>query len=177
MNKHLQLVRNFRKNFSLPEALPGSSGQLSDMTIVLRQAWLMEAGKQVLLAIKQGDMGVILARLTGLAYLALNAIAIQRGDVEIQPVNWRHDGSVLSLVRLISDRINACSSGQSRDYSALYCACAQLIGGFLNADFDKAFNEFHQYELKTGIGPGLDAENRSEVDWNKTPDLSDCLYE
>lgn len=173
MNKHLQLVGEFRENFDFP---PGE-GRLSDMAIVLRQAWLMDGGKQVLLAIGQGDMNVILARLTGLAYLALSAIAAQGGEVDVQPVVWRHDGSVLSLMRLITDRINASSSGLPKDYSALYCACAQLTGSFLNADFDKSFRAFHQHQLETGTAKGQGAENRSEVDWSMLPDLSDCLYE
>jgi hypothetical protein len=173
MNKHLQLVGEFREKFDF------SSGadHLSDMAIVMRQAWLMDGGKQVLLAIGQGDMAVILARLTGSAYLALNAIAAQGGEVDVQPVIWRHDGSVLSLMRLITDRINACSSGLPKDYSALYCACAQLAGSFLNADFDKSFRAFHQHQLETGTAKGQGAENRGEVDWSKLPDLSDCLYE
>jgi hypothetical protein len=173
MHNHLQLVGEYRKNFDLPSA----EDHLADMAIVLRQAWLMDGGKQVLLAIRQGDMAVILARLTGLAYLALNAVAMQGDDVELQTVSWRHDGSVLSLMRLVSDRINACSSGQSKDYSALYCACAQLAGSFLNADFDKSFGVLHRHQLETGTATGQGAENRGEVDWNRLPDLSDCLYE
>jgi hypothetical protein len=173
MNKHLQLIRNFRETLSLPE----DAGHLSDMAIVLRQAWLMEGGKQVLLAIKQGDMAVILARLTGLSYLALNAIAMQGGEVDIQPVTWKHDGSILSVARLIIDRINACASGQSKDYSALYCASAQLVGSFLNADFDKAFGVFHQHQLEVEAVHAQDTESRGEVDWSHLPDLSDCLYE
>jgi hypothetical protein len=173
MNKHLQLVGEFRENFDFP----AGEDHLSDMAIVLRQAWLMDGGKQVLLAIEQGDMDVILGRLTGLAYLALNAIAVQGGEVDVQPVVWRHDGSVLSLMRLITDRINACSSGLPKDYSALYNACAQLAGSFLNADFDKSFCAFHQHQLETGTAKGQGAKNRGEVDWSRLPDLSDCLYE
>jgi len=175
MNKHLQAVREFREKFDFPPP----AEHVSDMAIVMRQAWLLEAGKQVLLAIRQGDMAAILTRLTALVYLALNAIA-QRGcefEVDEQPIVWRHDGTVLSLMRLLSDRINACSSGQCKDYSELYCVTAQLTGGFLNADFDKAFGVFHQHQLETGIPYGQDVENRGEVDWARLPDLSDCLYE
>jgi hypothetical protein len=171
MNKHLQLVGEFREHFDFPSG----DAHLSDMAIVLRQAWLMDGGKQVLLAIEQGDMGVILARLTGLAYLALNAVVMQGGEVDVKPVAWRHDGSVLSLMRLITDRINACSSGLPKDYSALYGACAQLAGSFLNADFDKAFGMLHQHQLETGTGQGV--KNQGEVDWSRLPDLNDCLYE
>jgi hypothetical protein len=173
MNKHLQSVREFRERFYFP----AGEGRLSDMAIVLRQAWLMEGGKQVLLAIRQGDMAVILARLTGLAYLALNAVAMQGGEADIQPIAWRHDGSVLSLIRLIGNRINACSSGRIEDYSALYGACLQLTGVFLNADFDKSFTLFHQHQLQTGITYGQGTESLGEVEWNRLPDLSDCLYE
>ncbi|MEC4750187.1 nucleoside triphosphate pyrophosphohydrolase family protein [Methylomicrobium sp. Wu6] len=175
MNKHLQLVREFREKLDYPAA----SGHVSDMHIVLRQAWLMDAGKQALLAIKQGDMAKILTRLTALVYLALNAIAEQgcESEVDKQPVFWRHDGTVLSLMRLISERINACSSGRCKDYSELYCVTAQITSSFLNADFDKAFSAFHQHQLETGTAYGLEVENQGEVDWRKLPDLSDCLYE
>ncbi|MBL1264168.1 nucleoside triphosphate pyrophosphohydrolase family protein [Candidatus Methylomicrobium oryzae] len=173
MNKHLQSVREFREHFGFP----AGEGHLSDMAIVLRQAWLMEGGKQVFLSIKQGDMTVILAKLTGLAYLALNAVAMQGAEVHLQPVTWRHEASILSLVRLIGDRINACLSGRSEDYSALYGACAQLSGGFLNADFDKSFGLFHQHQMETVTVRGQGVEDRSEVEWNRLPDLSDCLYE
>ncbi|MGR8940454.1 MAG: nucleoside triphosphate pyrophosphohydrolase family protein [Gammaproteobacteria bacterium] len=173
MNKHLQLVSDFRDAFGYPTG----HGPLSDMTLVVRQAWLMDAGKQVLFAIKHGEMADILTKLTALAYLALNAIAQQNGDVDMQPVSWRHDGSVLSVMRLISDRINACSSGKNQDYSAVYCASAQLAGSFLNADFDKALCAFHQHQLDNGMvyDPALDS--RSEIDWGRIPDLSECLYE
>jgi hypothetical protein len=173
MNKHLQSVREFRERFDLP----AGEAHLSDMAIVLRQAWLMEGGKEVFLAVRQGDMTVILARLTGLAYLALNAVAMLGQDVTMQSVSWRHDGSVLSLIRLIGDKINACASGRSEDYSALYAACAQLASGFLNADFDKSFGVFHQHRMETGTVLGHGAEDRGEVDWSRLPDLSDCLYE
>jgi len=174
MNKHLQSVREYRAKFGFP-----AEGHISDMAIVMRQAWLMEAGKQALLAIRQGDMAEILTRLTALTYLALNAIAQQGCEFEVdeQPVFWRHDGTVLSLMRVISDRINACASGHCKDYSELYCVTAQLTSSFLNADFDKAFSAFHKYQLETGTVYGQGAENQGEVDWTKLPDLSDCLYE
>jgi len=175
MNKHLQLVREFREKFDFPEP----DDHISDMHIVLRQAWLMEAGKEVLLAIKQGDMSEILTRLTGLVYLALNAIA-QRGcecEVSEPTVFWRHDGTVLSLMRMISERINACSSGLCKDYSELYCVTAQVASSFLNADFDKAFITFHQHQLEKRGGYRHDAECQGEIDWSNLPDMSACLYE
>ena len=173
MNKHLHLVREFRESHKFPKG----ADRLSDMNIVVRQAWLMDAGKHILLAIKQGEMADILAKLTGLAYLALNAIAQQNGDVDMQPVFWRHDGSVMSVMRLITDRINACSSGNPRDYSALYCASAQLANSFLNADFDKALCEFHQHQLDFGITYNPNIGIQGEIDWSHVPDLSECLYE
>lgn len=175
MNQHLQLVREFRKKFDFP----ASEDHLSDMAIVMRQAWLMEAGTQTLQAVKHGDMAEILARLTGLVYLALNAIAQRNCECEVneKPVFWRHDGTVLSLMRQLSERINACSSGLCKDYSELYFFTAQLTRGFLNADFDKAFSAFHQHQLETGIVYKQRIQDQGEVDWTRLPDLSDCLYE
>ncbi|MGJ0485285.1 MAG: nucleoside triphosphate pyrophosphohydrolase family protein [Methylomicrobium sp.] len=175
MNKHLQAVREFREKFNCPPP----EDHVSDMHIVVRQAWLMDAGSRSLLALKQGDMAEVLGKLIGLTYLALNAIA-QKGcecEVEEQPALWRHDGTVLSLMRLISERISACSSGLCKDYSALYGVTAQLTSSFMNADFDKAFAIFHQHQLETGRVYGQEVESRGEVDWTALPDLSDCLYE
>lgn len=171
MNKHLQQVKEFRARFGWPTA----EDHLSEMQIVLRQAWLMDAGKQFLLALQRGDMADILARLTALAYLALHAIARAGGEVESQPVVWRHDGSVASLMRLIGEKINACGSGRAQDYAALYCTAAQLASAFLNADFDKAFDAFHAYQLQ--VGNACSHDGQAEIDCGKVPDLSDCLYE
>jgi hypothetical protein len=177
MNKHLQSVREFRETYALPQETYGRHGHLSDMDITMRQAWLMEAGSEVLRALKKAEMAEILVRLTGLAYCALSAIAMQGGDVVESPVSWRHDGSVLSVMRLLSERINNCTSGRSEDYSALYCACAHLTSSFLNADFDKALQMFHAGRMDSGRRLGVNAGQ--DVNWDRypTPDLSECLYE
>lgn len=177
MNKHLQSVREFRDTFTLPQATYGTQGHLSDMDIIMRLAWLMEAGSEVLRALKKGDMAEILARLVGLAYCALGAIAMQGGDVIERPVLWRHDGSVLSVMQLLSDTINRCTSGKIEDYSAIYCACAHLTGSFLNADFDRALQTFHTGLMETCKGHGVDFDRDGESVKGITADLSDCLYE
>lgn len=162
MNKHLKLVREFHDTFSLPQAEHGTNERLSDMDIVMRQALLMDEGSTVLKAIKAGDMVEILAGLVNLAYCALGAIAMQGSDVIDHPVTWRHDGFILSIMRILSDRINSCTSGSADDYSAVYCLCAHLSSSFINADFNKAFQTTH------------DGKMSKEV---KTPDLSECLFE
>lgn len=153
MNKHLALVK---------ELEPGESRHLSDMDIVMRQALLMEDGSAALKALKAGEMVHILTGLVNLAYCALGAIALHGGDVIEHPVSWRHDGFVVSLMRMLSDKINACSSGNVDDYSAIYCLCVHLSRSFINADFDKAFQRVHQSKLLKSA---------------KAPDLSDCLFE
>ncbi|MDO9268134.1 MAG: nucleoside triphosphate pyrophosphohydrolase family protein [Methylobacter sp.] len=162
MNKHLKLVREFHDTFSLPQAEHGANERLSDMDIVMRQALLMDEGSAVLKAIKAGDMVEILAELVNLAYCALGAIAIRGSDVTDRPVTWRHDGFILSIIRILSDRINNCTSGNTDDYSAVYCLCAHLSSSFINADFNKAFQMIH------------DGKIAKEV---KEPDLSACLFE
>jgi len=161
MNKHLQLVREYHQAFQMPQAEFGANEHLSDMDIIVRQALLMEEGSQLLKAIKSGDMVNILAGLVGLAYSALGAIAIQGGDVQDHPVVWHNDGFVLSLMRLLSDKINACSDGGSEHYSEVYNLCLSLARGFINADFDKALQRIHD----------------SKMSHLKASDLSDCLYE
>lgn len=162
MNKHLKLVREFHGTVSFPQAEHGKHLHLSDMDIVMRQALLMEEGSAVLKAIKAGDMVEILAGLVNLAYCALAGVAVQGDDVTDRPVTWQHDGFVVSIMRILSDKINNCTSGSTDDYSAVYCLCSHLASSFINADFDKAFQMVHDGKMsKQG----------------KEPDLSECLFE
>jgi hypothetical protein len=162
MNKHLKLVREFHDTYSFPQAEQGANVRLSDMDIIMRQALLMEEGSTALKAIKAGDMVEILAGLVNLAYCALGAITMRGGDVIDHPVTWRHDGFVLSVMRVLSENINHCTSGSNDDYSAVYCLCAHLTNSFINADFDKAFQMIHDAKMSKPA---------------KAPDLSECLYE
>lgn len=181
MNKHLRLVREFHDAFSFSQAEHGASGRLSEMDIIMRQALLMAEGSELFKAIKVGDMVQILAGTINLAYCALGAIAIQGADVLDQPVSWRHDGFVISLMRLFSDKINHCTSGSSDNYSEVYCLCVHLSRSFINADFDKAFQMIHDSKMSRMDQNGkLICENAAETlesKFFKTPDLSDCLYE
>ncbi|MBL6988120.1 MAG: nucleoside triphosphate pyrophosphohydrolase family protein [Methylobacter sp.] len=162
MNKHLKLVREFHNAFSFPQAEYEANERLSDMDIIMRQALLMDEGSAVLKAIKAGDMVEILAGLVNLAYCALGAVAMQGGVVTDQQVTWRHDGFVVSVMRALSDKIHACTSGSADDYSAVYCLCVHLTRSFINADFDKAFQMIHDSNISKSV---------------KAPDLSECLYE
>ena len=176
MNKQLKLVREFHDAFSIPQAEHGKNVRLSEMDIIMRQALLMEEGSELFRAIKAGDMVAILAGMINLSYCALGAIAIEGADVLDRPVVWRHDGFVISLMRLFSDKINNCTSGNPDNYSEVYCLCVYLSRSFINADFDKAFQMVHASK-KSGQ---LSCENVEEIQKSKffkAPDLSDCLYE
>ena len=162
MNKHLKLVREFHDSCSFPQAEQGANQHLSDMDIVVHQALLMAQGSVILKAVKAGEMVEILAGLVNLAYSALGAIAMRVGDVTDRPVTWRDDGFVVSIMRILSDKINQCSSGSADDYSEVYGLCAHLTRSFINADFDKAFQMIHDGKM---FGQA------------KAPDLSECLYE
>ena len=181
MNKHLKLVREFNDTLSFPQAGHGENVRLSEMDIILRQALLMEEGSLLLRAFKSGDMVEILAGMLNLSYCALGAIAVQGADVLDQPVSWRHDGFVISLARLFSDKINHCASGSPENYSEVYCSCVYLSKSFINADFDKAFQMVHDCKMsRLGKRAQLTEENAEEIlrsEYFKTPDLSDCLYE
>lgn len=162
MNKHLKLVREFHDTLSLPQAEYGENVRLSDMDIVEHQALLMVEGSTVLNAIKTGEMVEILAGLVNLAYYALDAIAIRGSDVTDRPVTWRNDGFVISIMHILSDKINNCTSGGADAYSDVYCLCVHLTRNFINADFDKAFQMVHDSKLSKQA---------------QAPDLSECLYE
>jgi hypothetical protein len=181
VNKHLKLVREFHDAFSFPQAGHGENVRLSEMDIILHQALLMEEGSELFRAIKSGDMVEILAGMINLAYCSLGAIAIQGADVMDRPVSWQHDGFVISLVRLFSDKINNCKSGNPDNYSEVYCLCVYLSRSFINADFDKAFQMIHDSKMsRLDESSQLSCENVEEIQKSKffkIPDLSDCLYE
>lgn len=168
MNKHLKLVKELHETLSLPKTETGAAGHFSDIDIVKHQALLMQAGSDAFKAINAGEMADVLLGLVQLASVAVEAIAAQTGDVIETPVAWRHDGSVVSVMRTLADKINQCSSGKTEDYSAVYCLCVHLTRSFINADFDKAFRiliESKQHTELQSLKPPT------------APDLSDCLYE
>ncbi|PKM13177.1 MAG: hypothetical protein CVV13_02605 [Gammaproteobacteria bacterium HGW-Gammaproteobacteria-3] len=133
------------------------------MDIIHYQAALMAGGSETFNALKAGDTEQILRGLTDIAYYALAAIARRGEQVTQHPVSWRHDGFVISLMRLLSDKINQCATGRADHYSDLYCVCSHLASSFLNADFDKAFQTVCRHKSSP---------------LNKQPlDLSDCLFE
>ncbi len=179
MNPHLQLVREFHDRFGIDQPEYPDTTHLSTMDIVMRQALLMDCGSEAFRAITSGDLAKILAGLVDLAYNALAAIACRGDDVVATSVTWRQDGSVLSVVKALSDRINQCTSGESVHYSALYNLCLQLARGFVNADFDQAFRRVHANLMaKASGGSAQNYEQRIERETLPTaPDLSDALYE
>jgi hypothetical protein len=181
MNKHLKLVRKFHDALSCPQPEQGANERLSDMAIVEYQALLMEEGSAVLKAIKAGEMVEILAGLVNLAYYALGAIAARGSDVTDHPVTWRHDGFVVSIMRILSDKINHCTSGNADDYSEVYCLCEHLTRSFINADFDKALQMIHDSNMSKLTGSAKSIHNEApgipKLKLSKAPDLSDCLYE
>lgn len=179
MNAHLQLVREFHDRFGIDQPEYPDTQHLSTMDIVMRQALLMECGSETFKAITSGDLVKILAGLVDLAYNALAAIACRGDDVIATSANWRQDGSVLSVVKVLSERINQCTSGESIHYSALYNICEQLARGFVNADFDQAFRMVHANLMgKASASASQNYEQRIEHETLPTPpDLSDALYE
>lgn len=151
MNKHLQQVRAFHDSFGIAQPEEGDSGHVSDMDIVLRQALLLDCASDTFKAVAAGDLEKILAGLLDLAFNALAAIAIRGDDVVAVAANWRQDGSVLSVVRVLSDKVNQCASGETVHYSGLYSICVHLAQRFVNADFDQAF-QILQRHLLSGQG-------------------------
>lgn len=181
MNEHLKLVREFHDLLLFPQAKSGAESRLSDMEIISYQALLMEAGSDVLKAIKAGDMPEILSELVNLAYVALAATAMQAEEVIDKPVLWHQDWSLLSVAKGVSDKISYCTSGCTDHYLEVYCLCAHLVRGFVNADFDKAFRMIHDNNISrvkvSGESLYVDANNIRKLKLQNKPDLCDCLYE
>jgi len=179
MNKHLKLVREFHEKFAVVQPDYPETAHLSDMDILMRQSLLLKCGSETFEAIAVGDQSKILAGLVDLAYNALAAIACHGGDVLSVSVSWRQDGSVLSVARGLSDKINNCTSGETLHYSALYGLCYQLVGTYVNADFDKAFLIVHtNLVAQAGNGVSQNSEQRIErATFAEAPDLSAAFYE
>lgn len=181
MHKHLEKVREFHQRFGIEQPEYPQTAHLSDMDIVMRQALLMDCGSETFKAITSGDLAKILAGLVDLAYNALAAIACRGDDVMSTSASWRQDGSVLSVMRVLSDKINNCASGETIHYSALYAICEQLARGFVNADFDKAFAIVHDNLMNSAISTASAGQDYSQRLAKETlpaaPDLSDALYE
>lgn len=181
MNEHLKAVREFHDALSFPHAGVGTLPHLSDMEIIRYQVLLMEAGSDVLKAMKVGDMAEVLLGLVNLGYVALAAVAKEQGEIVVKPVSWHQDWSLLSVMRVVSDKINQCASGSTENYSEVYWLCAHLVRGFVNADFDKAFQMIHNNNMSrvTISGKSLydDSDNIRKLKLRKAPDLCDCLYE
>lgn len=181
MNEHLKLVRELHVAMSHPQAEQGTNTRLSDMDVIKYQALLMEAGGTLLYALKVTEIVDILLGLVNLAYAASAAIAKQGGDIAYKPASLRHDGSVLSIMKIISDQINQCAEGGSDKYSGLYWLGIDLARGFVNADFDKAFRIVHNAHIsrlkESGIGIYDAADSIYKLKLKGSPDLSGCLFE
>jgi hypothetical protein len=171
MNNNLLLVRDFHQQYGVLQPEYPNTKRLSDAEIVLRQSLLLQCGSDTFRAVAGGDLEKILAGLVDLAYNTLAAIALQGEDVVNVTVNWRQDGSVLSLIKTLSDKISNCISGETVDYSGLYALCKHLGRFYLNADFDKAFQIIHASLIGQQAGhPGTET-------LAATPDLSAAFYE
>ena len=179
MNTHLELVREFHRQLGIPQPEYPETAHLSDMDIVMRQTLLMQAGQDSLHAIVVSDMAKLLAGLVDLAYNALAAIACRGDDLLKVSVTWRQDGSVLSVAKALSERIQQCCSGETSDYAALYYLCQQLAMRFVNADFDGAFRAVHADIMQsTPSASGNDYAHRlARETLPAAPDLTDNLYE
>lgn len=168
-NPQIALVEQWFQSIS--KSLNSNREALSDMEIIQFQALLMDNSANLLRAFKQGDMAMILAGLVNLAYSSASA-AVLAGVGEQMPtvsVHWQHDGLIISIMRSLSHHIDACSSGNVEDYAALHELCKRLTRDFLNADFEKAFQNVHQTHLENRHVPIAQPVNM--------PDLSDCLFE
>lgn len=171
MHNHLALVKTIHCTPKFEREVP----HLSEMDIIFYQALLMDAGSITFKAIKAGEISAILAGLVGLAYTALQALAMQDKDIETTDEHHQ-DYQMLAIMRLLSEKIHHCSSGKAKDYSELYHLCASLTSGFINADFDKAFRVYHDwYKAYQDANPGADI--RPDLHKTQCPDLTDCLFE
>ena len=171
MNRHIQLIKQFHQACAVNGALE-NTGHLSDMDIIMQQALLMEESGALFRAVKRGDMAEILAGLVNLSYAALSSLVLLSGEDKPITIEWKNDGSVLSLVKRVTEAVAQCSDGQAEHYLSLYYLCERLARDFLNADFDRAFQMSHASRM----ADLQESHARPSLHY-KTPDLSDCLFE
>ena len=178
MNQHLACVRELHQILLIPQA---GQGHLSDIEIIEYQSLLMEAGGGLGQAIKSSEITRMLAALVDLAYIALAALDKQDKDVMDTQVSWERAHSVRSVMRVVTDKIGQCISGEAAKYSEVYHLCHYLALSFLNCDFEKAFAMTHSQMAdrarKTGESFYSDSLAARKLKMRGMPDLSECLYE
>jgi hypothetical protein len=174
MHQHLALIKNRQSAQSIGHG--GVPVCLPDMDIIYTQALLMDAGSASFKAIKLGEIEGILARLVAIAYCSLEALSKLGYDVLEYAGENRLSYQMLDIMQLLSNKINDCSSGEAKHYSALYRLCSHLVTDFLNADFDKAFRVYHAWQIS--YLDTIDVDSIQNITTNsKLPVLTDCFYE
>ncbi|WP_411726949.1 hypothetical protein [Methyloglobulus sp.] len=173
MHHHLELVKTMQPH---PKFKEGEIPHISDMDIIFSQALLMDAGSVTFKAIKSGEIAEILAGLVALAYTAIQALAMQDKDIAENQGEGHQAYQMLAIMRLLSEKVYHCSSGQGEHYSGLYHLCASLSSGFLNADFNKAFQVYHEWR-EVCQDSNDEANKMHDPHKIRLPDMADCLYE
>ncbi|MBM4208554.1 MAG: hypothetical protein FJ190_11290 [Gammaproteobacteria bacterium] len=175
MHPHSALILSSRVD---AKANGGGEPHVADMEVISAQAVLMQAGGITFNAMKTGDIAGILVGLVALAYHSLLAVSVLRCEVGAYAAEKKFSYQLLDIMRLLSGKINDCSDGEAKDYSALYYVCSHLATNFLNADFGKAFEVYHD-GYSGCINENADADNSNPLllPQLKLPDLTDCLYE
>ncbi len=144
--------------------------QPSDMDIIETQALLMESGSLAFKAIKAGELALILAGIVAVAYCALDGMRRYNMEPAAGAEESTGDYLMAVIMRRLSEKIAACSSGNAADYTVLFNYCRHLARDFVNADFDNALECYHRWHVANG--------NRNTPDWKDAlPDVSDCLFE
>jgi|GEM_PF-3653402 len=166
MKTHLALVQQTQ---TVPGTVDTDTDQLTDKEVMFYQEVLLEAGGATIKALRLGDTTKMLAGLVGLTYTALQAFATRNHA----PIENAGEGyqiyHKLAIMQLLSVKLHNCSSGQLTAYAELYYVCANLAAGYLNANFDKAFIAYHEWQLVCQVS--------KEDCISKRPDLAECLFE
>jgi hypothetical protein len=173
MHHNLALVKAFQTS---SQAVTNETPHVSEMDIILFQALLMEAGSATFKAMKSGELEGILAGVIALAYTSLQAFAAQDKELGENQDGFHQEYQLCPIMRQLSDKIQHCSSGQAEHYAELYHLCAYLTSSFLNADFDKAFQAYHEWHgtYKDKAGETAKMPGLIKV---KPLGLIDCFYE
>jgi hypothetical protein len=173
MHHHLALVKAFQKG---SQAVTSETSHVPEMDIILFQALLMEAGSATFKAMKSGELEAIFAGVIALAYISLQALAAQDKELAENQGGFHQEYQLCPIMRQLTDKIQRCSSGQAEHYAELYHLCVHLTSSFLNADFDKALQAYHEWHGTYKDKAGETAKMPSPIK-AKPLDLIDCFYE
>lgn len=116
MNAYLELMNTLNES----RCKRHGNSELTDMEVISSQSSLMEAGSLTFHAMQAGELSVILTGLVALAYGALDILALKNVAIVEDANEISNDYIMIAIMRRLTQKIADCSSGNPKDYLALF---------------------------------------------------------